>query len=185
MNVRKLCLGIAFLVPMSALAQDKTHRKQQHGTTQQHSTTQQQHHRSMSATKAYGMGGCGLGSLIFTDKSSVIQQILASTTNDTSGTQTFGITSGTSNCVQSHEESMAFRMQLNNYVVGNRAQLQNDIAKQSGESLAALEAMGNCQSGSLGATLQNNYAQIFAQDSNQYVADSLYTMVRNSPSCRI
>src|SRR3954469_2639303 len=47
----------------------------------------------------YGMAGCGLGSLIFGPVNSPGAQILAATTNSTFGSQTFGITSGTSNCV--------------------------------------------------------------------------------------
>ena len=42
--------------------------------------------------------GCGLGSEIISDKNSVLMQIVAVTTNGTSGNQTFGITSGTSGC---------------------------------------------------------------------------------------
>src|SRR6476620_4123342 len=47
----------------------------------------------------YGMAGCGLGSLIFGPVNTPGAQILAATTNATFGSQTFGITSGTSNCV--------------------------------------------------------------------------------------
>src|SRR5512137_902647 len=45
----------------------------------------------------YGAAGCGLGSMAF-NKQPGIFQILAATTNSLTGTQTFGITSGTSNC---------------------------------------------------------------------------------------
>ena len=40
----------------------------------------------------YGLAGCGLGSMVFGDQKGMIQ-ILAATTNNTFGTQTFGITS--------------------------------------------------------------------------------------------
>src|SRR5215813_15499169 len=45
----------------------------------------------------YGTAGCGLGSMVFGDQKGAIQ-ILAGTTNWLFGTQTFGITTGTSNC---------------------------------------------------------------------------------------
>src|SRR5262245_22752963 len=48
-------------------------------------------------TPGYGAAGCGLGSVFFGSKPGFIQ-VLAATTNGTSGNQTFGITSGTSNC---------------------------------------------------------------------------------------
>ena len=42
--------------------------------------------------------GCGLGSMIIKNQNSTMLQAIAATTNGTSGNQTFGITSGTSNC---------------------------------------------------------------------------------------
>ncbi|HYG66757.1 MAG TPA: DUF3015 family protein, partial [Anaeromyxobacteraceae bacterium] len=45
----------------------------------------------------YGAAGCGLGSMAFGNTPGAVQ-ILASTTNGLFGTQTFGITTGTSNC---------------------------------------------------------------------------------------
>lgn len=45
----------------------------------------------------YGPAGCGLGSMVIGSKPGM-EQVFAATTNGTSGSQTFGITSGTSNC---------------------------------------------------------------------------------------
>src|SRR5580658_9609667 len=45
----------------------------------------------------YGTAGCGLGSIVFGNKAGIVQ-IFAATTNGTFATQTFGITTGTSNC---------------------------------------------------------------------------------------
>src|SRR6186713_935077 len=50
-----------------------------------------------AAADGYGPAGCGLGSMIF-EPDSGFTQVFAATTNGTSGNQTFGITSGTSNC---------------------------------------------------------------------------------------
>ena len=46
---------------------------------------------------AAGAAGCGLGSLIFKSNGK-FTQLLAATTNNSTYTQSFGITSGTSNC---------------------------------------------------------------------------------------
>src|SRR5690348_11977029 len=46
----------------------------------------------------YGMAGCGLGSLVFGPNDAPVAQVLAATTNGTFASQTFGISSGTSNC---------------------------------------------------------------------------------------
>ena len=45
----------------------------------------------------YGDAGCGLGSILFGAKPGFVQ-VFAATTNGTFGSQTFGITTGTSNC---------------------------------------------------------------------------------------
>lgn len=42
--------------------------------------------------------GCGLGAMAWKGESSPIANILAATTNASFGTQTFGISSGTSGC---------------------------------------------------------------------------------------
>lgn len=49
---------------------------------------------------ADNVGGCGWGSKLFDGQQGVAPQVLAVTTNGTSGNQTFGITSGTSGCSQ-------------------------------------------------------------------------------------
>ena len=50
---------------------------------------------AMAADK-YGTAGCGLGSLVFGNQKGIVQ-IFAATTNGLFGSQTFGITTGTSN----------------------------------------------------------------------------------------
>jgi hypothetical protein len=44
--------------------------------------------------------GCGLGTIVFEGQNGLVSQTFAVTTNGTFGNQTFGITSGTSNCEQ-------------------------------------------------------------------------------------
>ena len=46
---------------------------------------------------AYGPAGCGLGSIVMGSKPGFMQ-VFAASTNGCSGSQTFGITTGTSNC---------------------------------------------------------------------------------------
>ena len=90
----------------------------------------------------YGLAGCGLGSLVFGDQKGGIQ-ILAATTNSLFGSQTFGITSGTSNCVDS-------------------AALAKDAARGSGETITTLTAIAGCKDAkAVGATLQKRFAQLF------------------------
>ena len=52
---------------------------------------------SASFAGSYGDAGCGFGSMIFGNQAGFMQ-VFAATTNGTSGSQTFGITTGTLNC---------------------------------------------------------------------------------------
>lgn len=104
-----------------------------------------------------GPAGCGLGNLAFGKDN----QILAATTNGTSGNQTFGITSGTSNCIDSKGVA-----KLDAYVEANQVALANDVARGNGETVAGLSKILGCANGhSVNSTLQQNYEMIFpAQD---------------------
>lgn len=104
----------------------------------------------------YGTAGCGLGSLAFGDKPGGIQ-VIAATLNGTAGSQTFGMSTGTSNCgpsVFAANETKAF-------IDNNAVALENDIVRGQGETLATLSKMMNCDSSVLGVTLKNNYKSIY------------------------
>ncbi|MFS4457836.1 DUF3015 family protein [Bdellovibrio sp. HCB2-146] len=106
----------------------------------------------------YGTAGCGLGSLAFGDKPGGIQ-ILAATVNSTAGSQTFGMSTGTSNCgpsVFAANETKAF-------IDNNAVALENDIVRGQGETLSTLSKMMNCDSSVLGVTLKNNYKSIYSE----------------------
>jgi len=105
----------------------------------------------------FGLAGCGLGSMIFGDQKGAVQ-ILAATTNGTFGSQTFGISSGTSNCVENGSSSRGART----FIEGNREALAKDAARGSGETITTLSAMAGCKDAkAVGATLQKRFAQLF------------------------
>ena len=109
----------------------------------------------------YGAAGCGLGSLVFGDQTGPVQ-ILAGTTNGTAGSQTFGITSGTSNCGGSLLTSANER--LTPFVVANLDNLAKDIASGSGESMETLVELLNVPASDRDQTyarLQANFSTIF------------------------
>lgn len=118
--------------------------------------------------QSYGMAGCGLGSVIM-GNSDGFTQVFASTTNGTSGNQTFGITSGTSNC----ESPKGLRgSRAADFTVANRLQLETDLARGEGESLQALALLSGCKAEMLAQTLQADYAEIFSdQPENEIVAE--------------
>ncbi len=133
---------------------------------------------------AYGTAGCGLGSMLFGPKPGIIQ-ILAATTNDTVGSQTFGITSGTSNCGTSGVPGASAR----NFVETNRAVVAKDIARGRGETIATLTALGGCRDAqSVGSSLQKNFKRIFPDQAiaDRLVAHNVVSVLRSdeSLSCR-
>ena len=141
---------------------------------------------SANAADHYGTAGCGLGSVLMGPDS----QVLAATTNASSYSQTFGITSGTSNCTA--KGGMASVNQLPFYVEANRQAMANDIARGSGETVADLSMMFGCEDiGSFAVSMQKNYNRIFSstQMSNQQVSDSILGVVKSdsalSTNCKI
>src|SRR5580704_4364926 len=86
----------------------------------------------------YGAAGCGLGSVIIHNGGFV--QIFAATTNGTFATQTFGITSGTSNCDDVGGWAESTRV----FVQANRVALTKDISRGKGETITDLAALAGC-----------------------------------------
>src|SRR6185369_9628162 len=112
---------------------------------------------SASFAKKYGTAGCGLGTLVMGKDGS---QVLAATTNGTSGSQTFGITSGTSNCTD--DGHMASRNQLPIFLDVNKAALANDMARGNGETLSHVSyALGCSDTVTFNSVMQKNYSTVF------------------------
>ena len=110
----------------------------------------------------YGLAGCGLGSLIFGDQQGAVQ-ILASTTNGTFGSQTFGISSGTSNCVENASGTSGTRA----FIEGNREVLAKEAARGGGETITTLSAIAGCKDAkAVGATLQKRFTRLFPAAGN-------------------
>lgn len=111
------------------------------------------------------VGSCGWGSKVFEGKSGIAPQVLAATTNGTSGNQTFGITFGTSGCTQDGVVSSSWKTAM--YIDGNRVALARDAAAGQGESLDVLaELMGvkAADRALFASTIKGNFATVFAND---------------------
>lgn len=114
--------------------------------------------------RKYGASGCGLGSMVFDDHNSVVSQVLSATTNGSSYSQLFGITSGTSNCTD--DGTVASNNQMPMFVEANRVALAKDAARGEGETIASLSSVMGCDSSAqLGTVLQQNYEHVFSGDS--------------------
>jgi hypothetical protein len=127
--------------------------------------------------RSYGPAGCGLGSLIF-EPNSGFTQIFAATTNGTFGNQTFGITSGTSNCAGGSGGSASAKA----FVETNRVALARDIARGQGETIDGLSRLAGCRaSGAVGSSLQRRFDQIFtnASASDSQVGENVIEALRS------
>lgn len=134
-----------------------------------------------SAFAAGGNVGCGLGSLIFKDaqSQSTLIQVIAVTTNGFIGNQTFGITSGTSECTQ--PGAYVRNDRLNEFVQANLDDLARDISAGKGETLSTVaELMGvpSAERAAFNTNLQAHFHQIFPAPGVEYahVVDTIVTV---------
>jgi len=112
------------------------------------------------------VGGCGLGSMVFKGQSGLIPQVLAVTTNGTSGNQTFGITTGTLGCSQ--DGMVRSNMKTALFIETNKQQLARDMSVGSGETLASLSHLIGIEAKDQAAfnrAAKANMARIFTTDS--------------------
>jgi hypothetical protein len=106
--------------------------------------------------------GCGLGSILFEGKNGLMSQTFAATTNGTFGNQTFGITSGTSNCEQ--YKTFTLNEKVNTFVAENMDSIAKDIARGEGEyldTMASLMEVDQARRPQFYALLQKNFSQIY------------------------
>ena len=118
--------------------------------------------------------GCGLGSLIIQNQNTVALQVLAATTNGTSGNQTFGITSGTSNCAKPN--NYVSNDKLNKFVSENMDELAMDISAGKGETLETVAKLMNVENNAaFSAKLQANFSNIYTSENvtSSTVIDSI------------
>ena len=109
--------------------------------------------------------GCGLGSMLFEGQNGLVSQTFAATTNGTFGNQTFGITSGTSNCEQ--YTTFTYNEKLNTFVADNMDNLARDIARGQGEylnTLALLMEVPDSKKGVFRSHMQAHFPDIYTSD---------------------
>lgn len=123
-----------------------------------------------AASGAYGMAGCGLGSMAIKEDSKLMQ-VLAATLNGT-GVQTFGISSGTSNCTESGV-TMASR-EKEAFIEANITDLRRDIAVGKGEFLTSLASLYGCKGDSADA-----FAKSLHERNEQYMDANAQSMLKN------
>lgn len=118
------------------------------------------------AMAADNVGGCGVGSMVFKGQKGIAPQVLAVTTNGSTGNQTFGITSGTLGCTQ--DGVVTSNMKTAMFIESNKDQLARDMSVGSGETLAALSHLLGVETQdqvAFNRLAKNNVARIFTTES--------------------
>jgi len=136
--------------------------------------------QALAGTGTYGTAGCGLGSMAFGNQPGFVQ-VFAATTNGLFGTQTFGITSGTSNCGKSLFALEGTKV----FIEGNREALAKDAARGSGEALITLSYVAQCKdTAAVGAALQRNHGALFpsAEAATEVVRDNVIHLLQSDKS---
>lgn len=140
----------------------------------------------------YGMAGCGLGSMLFGPKGEAkdsignakVTEVLAATTNGTFGSQTFGITTGTSNCTQGGMAMMEKEQEL--FAEVSYDEISREMAKGEGEYLTAFATVMGCSAdvqSDFASVTKANYGKIFsAEASASDVVSSVKSLLRNDAS---
>ncbi|WP_397599224.1 DUF3015 family protein [Silvanigrella sp.] len=132
-----------------------------------------------NANAVIGSAGCGLGSVVFRG-TQWWKQIFALTSNQATGSQAFGITSGTSGCppavfgvVENQEE----------YIEINLSSLQKEAAQGTGELLFGLAYRLGCDQmyfPDFGSYTQKNYIEIFSSQNAKNVLWNIKNLIQKN-----
>jgi opacity protein-like surface antigen len=122
---------------------------------------------AFAAGNARNNVGCGLGTILWENKAdnSSLFQAFQATTNGTSGNQTFGVTSGTSECKQ--PSKFVQNERLIHFVQANMDNLAKDIAMGKGETLdtfAEMLGVAPAETVAFNSKLQANFSKIFTSE---------------------
>jgi hypothetical protein len=120
--------------------------------------------------------GCGLGTMLFDGQSGIGPQVLAVTTNGTSGNQTFGITSGTLGCTKDGVVRPPAEVRI--LLMSSLDNLATDVARGEGEtltSLASVMAIDEADQPRFFVSLQDNFVRIFPDEN--VTADEVITSI--------
>ncbi|MCW7465489.1 DUF3015 domain-containing protein [Leptospira levettii] len=129
--------------------------------------------------ESYGMAGCGLGSMVPVWKND-IGQVLAATTNVSFSSQTFGITSGTSNCTTDGIVKQEMAQEV--FIAYNESALELETTKGNGERIRAMATLLGCptHANELGKLMKENHSYLFGKTDldNQYRSKEILTRLK-------
>jgi hypothetical protein len=129
-----------------------------------------------SNASAYDSTGCGLGSMAWRGQSGIIPQVLAVTTNGIFGTQTFGITLGTSGCDPNGRVTGGTGRMLLAFLENNMEQFAYDASLGNGETIRTIAGILNVDENALAVKIQDNFGVLFASNNVDAVDLTLAVM---------
>lgn len=129
----------------------------------------------------YGMGGCGLGSIVMGKDGG---QISAATTNGTSYSQLGGITSGTSNCEPDPDGKTTITIGQEQFTGKNLVALSKEMAQGNGDTLVAFSQALGCEDSvfpEFATEMQKSYNTVFAAPGAVAVLETAKAQVSKNP----
>lgn len=124
--------------------------------------------------------GCGLGSMAFKGAKGMAPQVLAVTTNGFFGTQTFGITSGTSGC-DSRGTVSGGTGRMFAFLEKNFEQFAADASRGHGETIDTIAGIMGVSSEEVGSVAKQNFAVLFdATDASALTVSMKMSALLNS-----
>ncbi len=108
--------------------------------------------------------GCGLGSMAWRGQSGILPQVAAVTTNGTFGTQTFGITFGTSGCDPNGRVTGGTQKMVLAFLENNLEQFAMDAAAGQGETITTLAGIMNMDEKTVAEKTYRNFAVLFPNE---------------------
>jgi len=141
--------------------------------------------KASAVSSAQDNTGCGLGAMLIGEKGNdmLLGQLAMTLLNGTFGTQTFGITSGTSECKA--PSKFVSNDRLNKFVADNMDSLAQDIAAGKGETLSTVAELMSVPSEKrpvFYAALQANFSKIYTSENvkSADVIDNMASVLYNS-----
>ncbi|MBL4711043.1 MAG: DUF3015 domain-containing protein [Gammaproteobacteria bacterium] len=107
--------------------------------------------------------GCGLGSTLFKGQSGLGPNVMAATTNGTSGNQTFGMSTGTLGCNAGDTVTAA----VDSFIDSNMERVARDMSTGSGETMETLAALMGIQDKDKSQFFEvskQNFSKIYSRD---------------------
>ena len=129
-----------------------------------------------SNASAIDSTGCGLGSMAWRGQSGIAPQVFAATTNASFGSQTFGITFGTSGCDPNGRVTGGTGKMMLVFLENNMEQYAMDAAAGHGETIVTLAGILNMDSEKLGEMSKQNFATLFPNENVDAVTLTLNVM---------